>query len=138
MSVLSLSGVAAVSVSSFCALPASASVVTVIDLGPILNDNIYLPNTSDTKTAGKGESFSDYYDFTLPKAEFVSASMSTPGRRWIRFHLMRDHLILSTSTRPRAVHLHLSRTELSSKRRQFRHPRQSGQDAGRRHLQFFG
>jgi hypothetical protein len=89
MSVLSLSGVAAVSVALLCS-PASASVVTVIDLGPILNDNISLPNTSDTKTAGKGESFSDYYDFTLPKAEFVSASMSTPGRRWIRFHLVGD------------------------------------------------
>ena len=57
MNVLSLSGVAVVSVSLLCS---SASVVTVIDLGPILNDSISLPNTSDTKTAGKGESFSDY------------------------------------------------------------------------------
>jgi hypothetical protein len=89
MNVLSLGGVAAVSVALLC-LPASASVVTVIDLGPILNDSISLPNTSDTKTAGKGESFSDYYEFTLPKAEFVSASMSISGRRWIRFHLLRD------------------------------------------------
>lgn len=112
------------SVAVLC-LPASASVVTVIDLGPILNDSISLPNTSDTKTAGKGESFSDYYEFTLPKAEFVSASMSISGPTVDQIPPGKGHLILSTWTST-AVRLYLSRTELSSKRRQFRRPRQVG------------
>jgi hypothetical protein len=57
-----------------------------------------LPNTSDTKTAGKGESFSDYYEFTLPKAEFVSASMSISGPTADQIPSGKGHLILSTWT----------------------------------------
>jgi hypothetical protein len=97
MNVLSLSGVATVSVALLCS-PASASVVTVINLGSILNDSISLPNTSDTKTAGKGEIFSDYYEFSLPKAEFVSASMSISGPTVDQIPSGQGHLILSTWT----------------------------------------
>jgi hypothetical protein len=95
MNVLSLSGVAAV---SFALLCSSASVVTVIDLGPILSDSISLPNTSDTKTAGKGKSFSDNNEFTLPKAEFVSASTSISGPTVDQIPSGKGHLILSTWT----------------------------------------
>jgi hypothetical protein len=96
MNVLSLSGVA-VSVALLCS-PASAAVVTVINLGSILNDSISLPNTSDTKTVGKGESFSDYYEFTLPEVEFVSASMSISGPTGDQIPAGQGHLILSTWT----------------------------------------
>jgi hypothetical protein len=83
MNVLSLSGVAAV---SFALLCSSASVVTVIDLGPILSDSISLPNTSDTN------------EFTLPKAEFVSASTSISGPTVDQIPSGKGHLILSTWT----------------------------------------
>jgi hypothetical protein len=56
MNALSLCSVAAVTVALLCS-PASAA--AVIDLGPVLNNSISLLNTSDTKTAGKGDSFWD-------------------------------------------------------------------------------
>jgi hypothetical protein len=78
MNSLCLGGVAAVSVALLCS-PASAAAVTVISLGSILNDSVSLPNTSATKTPGAGETFWDFYEFTLPESEFVSASMSISG-----------------------------------------------------------
>jgi hypothetical protein len=97
MSSLSLGGVAVVMAPLLCS-PASAAAVTVIDLGPVLNDSISLPNTSDTKTVGSGGSFSDYYEFTLPQAEFVSASMSISGPTVDQIPAGGGELILSTWT----------------------------------------
>jgi hypothetical protein len=76
MNSVSLSSVAAVSVVLLCS-PASAAAVTVIDLGSILDDSMSLPST--LKTTGSGLSFSDYFEFQLPQAEFVSASTSISG-----------------------------------------------------------
>jgi hypothetical protein len=94
MNSLSLVGVAAVAVTLSC-LPASAAVVTVTDLGPVLNDSVSLPSA---KTPGSGESFSNYYEFTLPEAEFVSASMSISGPTVDQIPAGTGHLILSTWT----------------------------------------
>jgi hypothetical protein len=73
------SGCVAVLTAAFLCSPAYAAAITVIDLGQVLNDSISLPNASGTKTTGSGLGFSDYYEFTLPEAEFVSASMSISG-----------------------------------------------------------
>jgi hypothetical protein len=97
MNSLSLRSVAAVSLALLCS-PASAVVVNVINLGPVLNDSVSLPNTSTTKTAGAGESFWDYYEFTLPRAEFVSASMSISGPTVDQILTGEGELILSTWT----------------------------------------
>jgi hypothetical protein len=54
----------------------AATVITVDDLGPIFNASVSFPSAS---TPGSGKAFADYFEFTLPTAEFVSASVSLSG-----------------------------------------------------------
>jgi PEP-CTERM motif len=59
-----------------CAPVAYATTITVQNLGSILNDSVSFPNT---KTPGAGKTFEDFFEFTLPTAEYVTASMSISG-----------------------------------------------------------
>ena len=68
---LAVVGVAAVSSSA-----ARATTITVQNLGSILNDSVSFPNT---KTPGSGKTFEDFFEFTLPTAEYITASMSISG-----------------------------------------------------------
>jgi len=56
--------------------PAIATTVIVDNLGSINESSISLPST---KTPGSGGSFTYYYEFTIPKSEYISASMSISG-----------------------------------------------------------
>jgi PEP-CTERM motif len=63
-------------ISTLCSPAAHATSVSVQNLGSILNDSISFP---DTKTPGAGKAFQDYFEFTLPTAEYITASMSISG-----------------------------------------------------------
>jgi PEP-CTERM motif len=68
---LAVLGVAAV-----CSSAAQATTISVQNLGSILNDSVSFPNT---KTPGSGKMFEDFFEFTLPTAEYITASMSISG-----------------------------------------------------------
>ena len=68
---LAVLGVAAV-----CSSAARATTINVQNLGSILNDSVSFPNT---KTPGSGKMFEDFFEFTLPTAEYITASMSISG-----------------------------------------------------------
>src|SRR5580700_8850035 len=63
-------------VAILCSPAAHATTITVQNLGSILNDSVSFPNT---KTPGVGKTFDDFFEFTLPTAEYISASMSISG-----------------------------------------------------------
>jgi PEP-CTERM motif len=63
-------------VAILCSPAARATTITVENLGPILNDSVSFPNT---KTPGSGKTFEDFFEFTLPTAEYITASMSISG-----------------------------------------------------------
>jgi hypothetical protein len=54
------------------------------NLGSILNDSVSFPST---KTPGAGKTFEDFFEFTLPTAEYITASMSISGPITARFRL---------------------------------------------------
>ena len=54
----------------------AAHAATFVDLHPILNDSVSFPST---KTPGLGQAFDDFFEFTLPTAEYITASMSLSG-----------------------------------------------------------
>jgi hypothetical protein len=59
-----------------CTPAAHATTITVQNLGSILNDSVSFPTT---KTPGSGKKFEDFFEFTLPAAEYITASMSISG-----------------------------------------------------------
>jgi hypothetical protein len=63
-------------VAILCSPAAYATSITVQDLGSILNDSVSFPST---KTPGSGQTFDDFFEFTLPTAEYITASMSVSG-----------------------------------------------------------
>ncbi len=63
-------------VAILCSPAAHATSITVQDLGSILNDSVSFPST---KTPGSGQTFDDFFEFTLPTAEYITASMSISG-----------------------------------------------------------
>jgi PEP-CTERM motif len=67
---------AAFGVAILCSPVAHATTITVQNLGSILNDSVSFPNT---KTPGAGKTFEDFFEFTLPTAEYITASMSISG-----------------------------------------------------------
>jgi hypothetical protein len=58
------------------ATPASSATVTVVNVGSILNESLPLPAES---TPGLGIAFAQYFEFELPVAEEVTASVSDSG-----------------------------------------------------------
>ncbi|HWY80926.1 MAG TPA: PEP-CTERM sorting domain-containing protein [Roseiarcus sp.] len=71
-----LKSLAVVGVAILCSPAAHATTITVQNLGPILNDSVSFPST---KTPGAGQTFQDFFEFTLPTAEYITASMSLSG-----------------------------------------------------------
>jgi PEP-CTERM motif len=67
---------AAFGIAVLCSPAAHATTITVENLGSILNDSVSFPNT---KTPGGGKAFEDFFEFTLPTAEYITASMSISG-----------------------------------------------------------
>ena len=65
-------------VAILCSPAAQATTITVQNLGSILNDSVSFPNT---KTPGSGQTFEDFFEFTLPTSEYITASMSIFGPR---------------------------------------------------------
>lgn len=63
-------------VAILCSPAAHATSITVQDLGSILNDSVSFPST---KTPGSGQAFDEFFEFTLPTAEYITASMSISG-----------------------------------------------------------
>lgn len=55
------------------AAPAHAALITVADVGSILDQSVALPAE---KTPGAGAAFDEFFEFTLPVAELVTVSMS--------------------------------------------------------------
>jgi hypothetical protein len=72
----------------------------VKDLGSILNDSVSFPST---KTPGAGKTFKDFFEFTLPTAEYITASMSISGPMSDQIPAGKGELILSTWTSTTAV-----------------------------------
>ena len=68
--------VAIFGVAILCSPAAHATTITVENLGSILNDSVSFPST---KTPGAGKTFEDFFEFTLPTAEYITASMSISG-----------------------------------------------------------
>jgi hypothetical protein len=93
MNSLSLTGAAAVSLALLCS-PASAASGqgSLTDLGAIINNSISFPPSS---TPFIGDSVTDWFEFELPIAEFVSASMSISGPT---VDQLQGHLILADWT----------------------------------------
>jgi hypothetical protein len=67
---------AVLGVAILCSPVAHAATITVQNLGSILNDSVSFPST---KTPGTGKTFEDFFEFTLPTAEYITASMSLSG-----------------------------------------------------------
>src|ERR1700761_1667250 len=67
---------AVLGVAVVCSSAARATTINVQSLGSILNDSVSFPNT---KTPGSGKMFEDFFEFTLPTAEYITASMSISG-----------------------------------------------------------
>jgi hypothetical protein len=63
-------------VAILCSPAGHAATITVQNLGSILNDSVSFPST---KTPGAGKTFDDFFEFTLPTAEYITASMSISG-----------------------------------------------------------
>jgi hypothetical protein len=82
-------------VAILCSPAAHATSITVEDLGSILNDSVSFP---DTKTPGSGKMFEDFFEFTLPTAEYITASMSISGPLLDQIPAGTGRLILSTLT----------------------------------------
>jgi hypothetical protein len=59
-----------------CSPVYATTMITVADLGTILNESISFPST---KMPGNSKAFADYFEFYLPKGEYVSASVSVSG-----------------------------------------------------------
>ena len=78
-----------------CSPAAHATTITVQNLGSILNDSVSFPNT---KTPGIGKTFEDFFEFTLPTAEYISASMSISGPTSDQIPAGEGELTLSTWT----------------------------------------
>jgi hypothetical protein len=87
---LAVLGVAAV-----CSSAAQATTISVQNLGSILNDSVSFPNT---KTPGSGKMFEDFFEFTLPTAEYITASMSISGPVSDQIPAGKGTLTLSTWT----------------------------------------
>jgi hypothetical protein len=58
------------------AVPASAATVVVENVGSILNQSVALPAEA---TPGMGQSFAQFFEFSLPTTESVTASVSDSG-----------------------------------------------------------
>lgn len=58
------------------AAPSAAAVVTVANVGSILNQSVALPAEA---TPGSGIPFSQFFEFSLPTREIVTASISDSG-----------------------------------------------------------
>ena len=82
-------------VAILCSPAAHATTITVENLGSILNDSVSFP---DTKTPGSGNMFEDFFEFTLPTAEYITASMSISGPILDQIPAGTGELILSTLT----------------------------------------
>jgi hypothetical protein len=82
-------------VAILCTPAAHATTITVQNLGSILNDSVSFPNT---KTPGAGKTFEDFFEFTLPTAEYVTASMSISGPLVDQIPSGKGHLGLYTFT----------------------------------------
>jgi hypothetical protein len=67
---------AVLGVGILCSPAAHATTITVQNLGSIWNDSVSFPNT---KTPGASKTFEDFFEFTLPTAEYITASMSISG-----------------------------------------------------------
>jgi hypothetical protein len=92
---LAVLGVAVLSSSA-----AHATTITVHNLGSILNDSVSFPNT---KTPGSGKTFEDFFEFTLPTAEYITASMSISGPSMDQIPAGKGTLTLSTWTSTSAL-----------------------------------
>jgi hypothetical protein len=73
---LLVKSLAVLGVAILCSPAAHATTITVQNLGPILNDSVSFPNT---KTPGSSKMFEDFFEFKLPTAEYITASMSISG-----------------------------------------------------------
>jgi hypothetical protein len=82
-------------VAILCSPAAHATTITVQNLGPILNDSVSFPST---KTPGAGKTFEDFFEFTLPTAEYITASMSISGPITDQIPAGKGQLTLSTWT----------------------------------------
>src|ERR1700734_3420197 len=82
-------------VAILCSPAAQATTITVENLGSILNDSVSFPNT---KTPGSGKTFEDFFEFTLPTAEYITASMSISGPISDQIPLGTGDLVLSSWT----------------------------------------
>jgi hypothetical protein len=78
-----------------CSPAAHAATITVENLGSILNDSVSFPST---KTPGAGKTFEDFFEFTLPTAEYITASMSISGPIADQIPAGKGELTLSTWT----------------------------------------
>jgi PEP-CTERM motif-containing protein len=92
---LAVLGVAVLSSST-----AHATTIKVQNLGSILNDSVSFPNT---KTPGSGKTFEDFFEFTLPTAEYITASMSISGPSMDQIPAGKGTLTLSTWTSTSAL-----------------------------------
>ena len=82
-------------VAILCSPAAHATTITVQNLGTILNDSVSFPST---KTPGSSKTFEDFFEFTLPTAEYITASMSISGPISDQIPAGMGELILSTLT----------------------------------------
>src|SRR3984957_16539926 len=87
-------------VAILCSPAAQATTITVENLGSILNDSVSFPNT---KTPGSGKTFEDFFEFTLPTAEYITASMSISGPISDQIPLGEGNLVLSSWTSTSSV-----------------------------------
>jgi PEP-CTERM motif len=90
-----LKSLAIFGVAILCSPAAHATTITVQNLGSILNDSVSFPNT---KTPGSGQTFEDFFEFTLPTAEYITASMSISGPRQDQIPPGKGRLTLYTWT----------------------------------------
>jgi hypothetical protein len=86
---------AVLGVAVLCSSAAHATTITVENLGSILNDSVSFPNT---KTPAGGKTFEDFFEFTLPTAEYITASMSISGPISDQIPAGKGSLTLSTWT----------------------------------------
>jgi PEP-CTERM motif len=82
-------------VAILCSPAAHATTIIVQNLGPIWNDSVSFPNT---KTPGASKTFEDFFEFTLPTAEYITASMSISGPISDQIPAGKGFLTLSTWT----------------------------------------
>jgi hypothetical protein len=87
-------------VAILCSPAAQATTITVENLGSILNDSVSFPNT---KTPGSSKTFEDFFEFTLPTAEYITASMSISGPVQDQIPAGKGELTLSSWTSTSAL-----------------------------------